>query len=173
VTEDDLIRELGALPYETGLPAEFSEARIVARLRALTLLKREPFPWMRAVAAVVMVALLGASYFAGRAHAPPASAPTHILLVHNDANSVSDDGDARARKYGSWARELAGRGQLAGGARLTKGGWFVEKRGPRPADGKVAGYFLLIARSDAEALAIARACPHLDYDGRLELRTIR
>ncbi|MDA8016945.1 MAG: YciI family protein [Thermoanaerobaculia bacterium] len=83
-------------------------------------------------------------------------------------------------KYGAWAEDLEKRGKLLGGDKLTDG----EGRVLRNAGGSVrltdgpfsetkeilGGYFKIQAESYDEAVAIARTCPHLEFEATVEIR---
>jgi hypothetical protein len=76
-------------------------------------------------------------------------------------------------EYKAWARREAGAGRLIEGEKLEPQALVLGA----PADGQagsraVAGFFVIAARDDAEALAIARGCPHLAHGGRVVVRRI-
>ena len=117
--------------------------------------------WL-AVAAVIVVMFLG-GYAAGNERPQEA---THVLLVHPLAH---DSGD-HAPEYGAWARKS----RLVGGEELSGDGWVLDARSAeRRRATDVDGYFLIRARDDAEALRIAKTCPHLRHGGTLELRRVQ
>ena len=79
-------------------------------------------------------------------------------------------------EMGRYAGELAGSGNLRGGAplhpeaegaRVTGDGVML---GPFPSRVVVGGYFLIDCKSRAEAIEIARRCPHTRV-GTVEVRT--
>src|SRR5258707_1123371 len=87
------------------------------------------------------------------------------------------------KRYMAWADGLRQKGKLAGGEKLAAGGVrHVQMRGGTPlsSDGPYAeakdvigGYFVIEAKDDAEADAIARDCPHLwNPTNWVELRPI-
>jgi hypothetical protein len=75
------------------------------------------------------------------------------------------------KRYMSWAESLGAKGKLAGGEKLTAGGVrLVKSKDGKPVvtDGPyaelkdvVGGYFVIEARDQAEAEAIAKDCPHV------------
>ena len=80
-------------------------------------------------------------------------------------------------EMGRFAGELAGSGQLRGGAplypeaegaRVTGDGVML---GPFPSRVVIGGYFLIDCKSRAEAIEIARRCPHARV-GTVEVRQI-
>jgi hypothetical protein len=86
------------------------------------------------------------------------------------------------KEYGAWAAKMREEKRFVGGEKLTddagkvlrnKQGKIVVTDGPY-AESKevVGGYFAISAKDYAEACEIARACPHLKYGGRVEVREI-
>ena len=80
-------------------------------------------------------------------------------------------------EMGRFAGELAGSGQLRGGAplhpeadgaRVTGDGVML---GPFPSRVVIGGYFLIECKSRAEAIEIARRCPHTRV-GTVEVRQL-
>jgi len=87
------------------------------------------------------------------------------------------------RRYMAWADTLRQKGKLAGGEKLAAGGVRhikVKDGKPMASDGPYAeakdvigGYFVIEAKDDAEADALARDCPHLwNATNWVELRPI-
>jgi hypothetical protein len=87
------------------------------------------------------------------------------------------------KRYMTWADGLRQKGKLAGGEKLANGGVrHIKLKDGKPvaSDGPYAeakdvigGYWLIEARDDAEADAIARDCPHLwNPTNWVELRPI-
>ncbi len=75
------------------------------------------------------------------------------------------------KRYMTWAEALGAKGKLAGGEKLTAGGVrHVKAKDGKPvvtdgpyAEAKdvVGGYFVIEAKDQAEAEAIAKDCPHV------------
>jgi hypothetical protein len=75
------------------------------------------------------------------------------------------------KRYMSWAESLGAKGKLAGGEKLAAGGVrLVKSKDGKPVvtDGPyaelkdvVGGYFVIEAKDQAEAEAIAKDCPHV------------
>jgi YCII-related domain len=163
--EQRLVEELRALPKEREV-SETQAAALAARLI--------PRRRTRRVAEIALAAALaGVAFLSGRMTAgggtPPALEPNYVLLVHDDL-PPHDEAKTHA-EYAAWARDLAVRGRLAGGEELGKAPVVLAARGTGEAS-RIGGYFLLTARDDAEAQAIARDCPHLKHGGTLELRKV-
>jgi hypothetical protein len=87
------------------------------------------------------------------------------------------------RRYYAWAEAMRAKGKLVGGEKLAAGrvrhirrkdGKPVSSDGPyAEAKDVVGGYFVIEAKDDAEADAIARDCPHLWNDTNwVEVRPI-
>src|SRR5215469_4668933 len=99
----------------------------------------------------------------------------YMLLLHQVPNYNMDLPREKmlemTRRYMTWAESLREKGKLAGGEKLTAGGVrHVRARDGKPvvSDGPyaeakdvVGGYFLIEARDQAEAEAIAQDCPHV------------
>lgn len=102
-----------------------------------------------------------------------------LLLVRGDPAAPELDADETARRvaeYGRWARSLGAR--LADGAHLPDERLLLRRGDDGAVEVEAAppdalgGFFLLRAPASAEAIAIARTCPHLAHGGLLELRPL-
>ena len=111
----------------------------------------------------------------------------YMLILHQVPNKDVDLPREKmlevTKRYMSWADCLRAKGQIAGGERLSAGGVrLVKLKDGKPvvSDGPyaelkdvVGGYFVIEAKDDAEADAIARDCPHLwNATNWVELRPI-
>lgn len=111
----------------------------------------------------------------------------YILLLHQVPNYTGDLPREKMmeviRRYSAWADGLRQKGKMVGGEKLTAGGGRhvrIKAGKPVASDGPYAeakdvigGYFVIEARDDAEAEAIARDCPHLWSETNwVELRPI-
>ena len=99
----------------------------------------------------------------------------YMLLLHQAPNYNLDLPREKmlemTKRYMSWAEGLGARGKLAGGEKLTAGGVrLVKAKDGKPVvtDGPyaelkdvVGGYFVIEAKDQAEAEAIAKDCPHV------------
>jgi hypothetical protein len=80
--------------------------------------------------------------------------------------------------WGAYMGDLGKKGQLAGGLPLVSGGATVSAKGTTKdpvksgAEGIVGGYLIIKADSLEQATVIARACPHIDNQGNIEVREI-
>jgi hypothetical protein len=98
-----------------------------------------------------------------------------VLLVHND-DTPAEDPMQQVKEYGDWLAGISAE-RFANGEHLHPNGWVLTKNGSEsktefPGRNEVGGYFLFEADSDEEAVKIAQTCPHLKYNGTLELRQI-
>ena len=111
----------------------------------------------------------------------------YMLLLHQAPNYNTDLPREKmmemTKRYMAWADGLRQKGKLAGGEKLAVGGVrHIKLKDGKPvaSDGPYAeakdvigGYWLIEARDDAEADAIARDCPHLwNPTNWVELRPI-
>ena len=103
-----------------------------------------------------------------------------ILLDHNDDVPPTDTMQ-QVKEYSDWLQKIKAQ-RVADGEHLHSNGWVLSAD---PTSGKqitavetfpgrqeLGGYFTFQANTADEALAIARTCPHLNYQGTLELREI-
>jgi hypothetical protein len=111
-----------------------------------------------------------------------------MLLLHQAPNYNTDLPREKmlemTKRYMTWAEGLGKQGKLAGGEKLAAGG----VRHVRVKDGKtvtsdgpyaeakdvIGGYFVIEARDQAEAEAIAHDCPHVSLSASnwIEIRPI-
>jgi hypothetical protein len=110
--------------------------------------------------------------------------PQYMLLIVDDPTREWDSPEApgqQMQKMGVFAGELARQGKIAGGGpltgiadaarvRLAPGGSPVVTDGPfAETKEMLAGYFVLEVADRAEAVEIAKRCPHLEV-GTVEVR---
>lgn len=128
--------------------------------------------------AFAAMVLLSVGVLAGRWWTLPRSSsstePRYLLLLFEGPgfDSLSSSHQARVAEYGGWARDLERRGQLVDAGELAP----AERRlGPiaGSAGDLLAGVFIVKARDEAEAMAIASTCPHLKHGGGVSVRLIR
>ena len=171
---EDRIRELDQLQREES-PSPELENRVVDALRERQLIRNSSktgLRWFSTAAAAIVILAIG--FAAGRAWNRPQQVQyTHILLLQEDRSFQSGHAEDRVQEYSNWARGVASKGtaitgeKLAHDSRLLKG-----DRSESQASGEIAGFFLVRAKSEEDALAISRTCPHLRYGGIIELRKI-
>ncbi len=101
--------------------------------------------------------------------------PAHRTLTGQAAKEITD-------VYISWLRDLAANGALVTGDKLTlDGGRVVDGEGDEVTvmDGPftetkevLGGYLKVSARDYAEAVAIAKTCPHIAHGGVIKVRQV-
>lgn len=140
--------------------------------------------WRGMAAAAAAVLLMAGGFLAGaRSAAAPAApdGPRFVLLLFEDEGFTTGAPTADlVAEYGRWAANARSSGVTIDGEKLGEDGWVLDseatqpdRREPdHPGLGRMTGYFVLSATDEAEALAIARTCPHLRYGGRVVLRGI-
>jgi hypothetical protein len=82
-------------------------------------------------------------------------------------------------EYVAWARRGREDGVVEGGEKLREDTDVVIERAgilgeipPKPAQSRLAGYFLVRAADRRAAVEIARTCPHVRYGGSIVVREI-
>jgi hypothetical protein len=167
---DDLRRAIAALPRErlprAGLEDDVAQALHVAgELAGEARPRGRPWTGRRlGVLAVGAAATLAIAVLRPWSHgAPPATVgASYMLLLYEDsayrAPALGHEGE-RVAEYRRWADSLRGVGRLERAAELD-------------GVGAVTGFFIVRAESDAEATRVARACPHVKYGGRVEVRRL-
>ena len=147
------------------------EQRVVATLRERGLIERQASWWKQAAILFGGIALGAAStllvYQSDGSTQPQAPGKTFMLALYETPNyrpEVDGRASLRAEEYGRWAGSRPkGRAVVTGGNELAGNASVI---GPRPAAGaKLAGYFMVQARSQQDALKLARTNPHLRYGG--------
>jgi hypothetical protein len=111
----------------------------------------------------------------------------YMLVLHQAPNNTADLPREKMmemiRRYSAWADGLRQKGKMVGGEKLSaSGGRHIRIKSGQPvaSDGPYAeakdvigGYFVIEAKDDDEAEAIARDCPHLWSETNwVELRPI-
>jgi len=105
----------------------------------------------------------------------------HEIPTEEYRNLSPEEIQGIIEKYRAWAGRLAAAGKMAGGAKLTDEGgkWLSMQKGRvtivdgpySEAKEVVGGYFMIQAQDYAEAMELARDCPHL-AQGRIEVRQV-
>ncbi len=135
-----------------------------------------------AVIAASIIFMLGFIVAQWQIHESTAVTPKSLfaLLIYDDDNF---EGDLRvqAQEYGNWminmkgsGRYVTGRGLERDGRILVAGADQIQVRNLTPAEsyGKIGGFFVIEANSYDEAVQVASSCPHLKYNGTIEIRKI-
>lgn len=187
---DDTRDPLRSLDRDVAPPAAL-EARVRRTLEGRGLLRPAMPTRRRLAAAAAALAVFAAGYMAGVGR-PPTTPLTdavpadglgrYALFLYEDERFVPSRPEAElVAEYGAWGAGLAERGRLAVGEKLAAEAFLLEGRADPVVvaardvagdAGVVTGLFIILAASDAEALSIARTCPHLGYGGRIAVRPI-
>jgi hypothetical protein len=169
-------------------PPPEAEDRIVASLAARGLIRRRrpffgPAGFFLSAAAAAALFLAGVVVGSHRG-APDPREGRFALFLSPLAGERAEDEPARVREYKAWASRIRESGRSVSGEKLERGGRVVSSPDARaepaggaarlPADGpeSLAGYFVVTARSLAEAADLARTCPHVRHGGRITVRAI-
>lgn len=105
-----------------------------------------------------------------------------LLIKSGDYSGISaDEMGSVVEKFMAWSRSVREQGYDISGDELESNRIMVRNKSGQStvteslsteADDIVGGYFILEAPDDATATKIASGCPHLSYDGEVELRAI-
>ena len=102
------------------------------------------------------------------------------LFIINDEVAFKNE-MALASEYAQWMKNIVASGRSASGKQLFDGGKILYSLGGeiKASDvstddryGQIGGFFLIDAASYDEAVKIASTCPHLKYQGSIEVRQI-
>ena len=181
---DDPNDPLRALERELPPPPHLKR-RVTATLTSRGLLRRAAVSPLRAAGALAAAVLLfAAGLVVGRRDgSPPADGRTSYALLLYEGREFDRQIPEQTyiAEYTAWAAELRRRGAFVEGHPLDAGSRVLsasgdsvvaESRDVASDAGTMAGFFIIRAADDAEALAIARTCPHLKHGGRIALRTV-
>jgi hypothetical protein len=176
----DEARALRGLADRTGGPSTDAKAKTIGRLDSLGLLQstqssRRPawLSWAVAASFAAVGFMAGRLLWPASAPAPASSVPggtKYVLLLTGAGSTTLEENGARRDEYGAWLRDLQQRGVIAEGAELV--GTRHEFPEGRPQEG-VVGYFVISAKGESEAVAIAKANPHLRHGGGVVVAAIR
>jgi hypothetical protein len=181
--EEEELRSMRSAPELPGA----LEDRVVRTLVQSGRIRRH-VPWLRIAACFAAVVLLFAGgWMVGRSYQGPQarnSGNRFLILLQAGGMSAADEpphGSAeeenRVREYVAWMRGLRADGHLLQGERLADSGRELNSDGENDAqwslaDGTVVGFFVVSAPDLAQAVELARGCPHLRHGGRIEVRPI-
>jgi hypothetical protein len=193
-TDRDRIDELLSTLPRTAVPPPGLEDRVVAALADRGLVRaigpRRParrLGWLAAAAACLVAgvcgwALRGLVEPAVPPAPPPPAEREYLLLLAEPAPLRTAKPRAElVDEYRGWAAGLAGRGRLVTAARLSGDGRLLASPAPGAAiaaadtaatANPVTGFFVIRAAGLAEAVEIARGCPHLAYGGEISVRPV-
>jgi hypothetical protein len=102
-----------------------------------------------------------------------------LLRAGRPASTKTEaENKAEMQAWGIYMGGLGEKGQLVGGLPLVSGGAVVSAEGTTSepvksaAEGIVGGYLIIKADSLQQAAEIAKACPHIDNEGNIEVREL-
>lgn len=107
----------------------------------------------------------------------------YLLLLHETPGDYSSLSPAQMQeevaRYGAWAAEMAQKGLLVSGEKLSDDGGRHLRAGRLAIDGPYAeakdvigGFFIVKAENDAHAEQLAAGCPHLKGRNWIEIRRV-
>jgi len=187
--EDELTQaereRLDALPDEVPVPRGFEE-RVVAAARARGLVVDTPRQAVGTRRQLVRLGLAAGLFGSGlgvgllgrrrgQESAAPEGGPLYLLLLYPGPGDLAGrpvDEESRVAEYAAWAGGLRRAGQLVSAERLKEEGLRLGSGAPEAWTSGPQGFFLVHARDDAEAEAIARECPHLRHGGRVAVQAV-
>ncbi len=182
------------LGYSMGLSEQASDVLSLAPETAGPAGERGPTVtrrrvWEAIALAACLVLGVGLGYLAKTQTTSMEKAPSasHMLLLYERPDAVETPAHERelVQEYAAWAQRLGREGKVLGGEKLANEGMALAPLSPvaspthaqdladraRPAM-RLAGFFLVRAADEAEAVAIAEVCPHRRHGGWVELRRI-
>ena len=102
-----------------------------------------------------------------------------LLRAGRPASTKTEaENKAEMQAWGSYMGDLGKKGQLVGGLPLQSGGMLVSAKGvlSEPvndgSEGIIGGYLIVKADNLQKASEMAKACPHIDNEGNIEVREI-
>lgn len=104
----------------------------------------------------------------------------YLLLLRSTSvqteSLTAEELQKRVSEYGKWADEIAKKGYLLQGEKLKNKSQVLDKAQKQTIndsiESKVVGFFLIKAENYDQAVSIANDCPHLKYEGQVEIREI-
>lgn len=166
------------------------EQRLVAALKKEGLIRQRNPGLMRALRVAASIIILAGSFALGwfarnnqsetvNTEEQAAATKQYLLLTRNPDNFIADE--RQNQEYGKWVQECNEYQNMLWGMELEEQGWAMKGTSlytyssPDYAinnKGAISGFFVISAASDTQAIRIASRCPHLQYNGVLELRTM-
>jgi hypothetical protein len=144
--------------------------------------------WRRAIVPVAALALLALGALAWWSWPRDTSSDGRrqfMLILHRETEQAmtmtSDQRKQVVAEYRAWASAMRRVDRLVEGNKLGTEGWVLRPQYSGTSAARqetttdeelVTGYFVIRASDEAEALTIAKGCPHLRFGGWIELRPI-
>lgn len=192
--ERERLERYASLPREMNPPAEL-ETAVAGELRRQGLIGTQRtqrtrawgWPGLAWVAAPAL-ATLALGLFIGMSWVQETTGPTGelprylLILRSGDDYQPEVSGGTRGMEYADWAMNKLPHGAFLSGEELNETGWVLHQTGETVRSDRadfgtelrepVAGFFLIRAKDDDDAVELARTTPHLKYGGTVELRPI-
>lgn len=168
-------RSLTALPQTLDPPADL-DRRIEQTLRTRGLIRTSRPAWYRMTAAAAAIVIAFAGGWSAHAWTSSRSGeiderPRYMLLLFG-AESAPGEEARRVDEYRAWAASVASSGAHVSGEKLADRQFvFGPAAAPAPVDYPL-GFFIISARDDRAAEAVAQTHPHLKHGGRVVVRPI-
>jgi hypothetical protein len=162
------------------LPSDLEE-KTVQELKRRGLFKKHYFfsnKYFKPALALVLIGILfGSGFLIGQRTQHSKTTATsndglYLFLLHNPSDFL--DNNSHAKEYGQWYHE--NEKQMVGGEELKEEAWILGSANEKPViqdKNEISGYFFVHASSQDEALKLAASCPHLKYNGTIEVRSVR
>ncbi len=175
-------RKIRDIYKDSVLPAE-TEQLIINKLKGLKLIRSSATYYLKMAAVIILIPLLFiAGYFIGKNDLKSTNmntneTSTYLLLLYQPKNFIANEA-AHVKEYGAWLKDLQKEGKMESGEKLRNKSWLISAAGTESftgiemEKGVVSGFFIVKATSDDEALKVANTCPHLKYNGLIEVRPI-
>lgn len=138
--------------------------------------------WRVPLSIAAALALFAMGWMVGHRPATLDPRPAFALVLYEGSDFQRDQSEAESiAEYGAWAAALRSRGTVVSGEALdravgllrsTPTGIVIDPRDASSDEGVMTGFFIIHAANQAEALEIARTCPHLRHGGRIALRPV-
>ncbi|MCB0280173.1 MAG: hypothetical protein KDD94_11745, partial [Calditrichaeota bacterium] len=158
------------------------ETKLITRLVDEKLIKRQKGNSMKQfISLAAAVLLIAAAFWLGtlpnqqEKNQVSEKKNEFLLIVYDEANTEKDDYTI-AMEYRKWMSTPFKNGSITGGQELQMSGEQLSGTGDQfeamqiAPEKSVSGYFIIAADTYADAMTIAKTCPHLSYNGKLELR---
>lgn len=154
------------------------EEKVIRALKAESLIRDRAGRWSAPgarIGAVAAILLIGAILVTVLTLYPRPSdgGETYMLALYDGPGlKAAPNGGSYAAEYGRWARAHGdGAAAVIGGEELGPPAAIL---GPAGAgDPALAGFFLVRAPSQSEAVALARTSPHIRHGGTIVVRRVR
>jgi hypothetical protein len=103
-----------------------------------------------------------------------------LLLKGGEFNEYSPEDMQRIlEKYMTWSQLLRDKNQHIAGEELSNNGRVVSIKNGKVVDGpfaetkeSIGGFWLIEAENMEQAVQLSRSCPHLDFNGEVEVREV-